>query len=89
VLIEGGQKMSEMKFEEALKRLERIVEDLEKGTLSLDESLKKYEEGVRLSQICSKRLDAAQKRVEILAKKEGGKFELRPFEEETAEEREE
>ncbi len=81
--------MSEMKFEEALKRLERIVEDLEKGTLSLDESLKKYEEGVRLSQICSKRLDAAQKRVEILAKKEGGKFELRPFEEETAEEREE
>lgn len=74
--------MSEIKFEEALKRLEKIVEDLEKGTLSLDESLKKYEEGVKLSLVCSKRLDAAQKKVEILVKKEGGKFELKPFEEE-------
>lgn len=73
--------MSEMKFEEALKKLEKIVEDLERGTLSLDESLKKYEEGIRLSQICSKRLDAAQKKVEILVRKEGGKFELKPFEE--------
>ena len=73
--------MNEMKFEEALKKLERIVEDLEKGTLSLDESLKKYEEGVKLSLVCSKRLDAAQKKVEILVKKEGRKFELKPFEE--------
>ncbi len=80
--------MSEMKFEEALKKLERIVEDLEKGAFSLDESLKKYEEGVKLSLVCSKRLDAAQKKVEILVKKEGGKFELRPFEEEKLEEAE-
>ncbi len=71
--------MSEIKFEEALKKLEKIVSELEEGNLSLDDSLKKYEEGIRLAALCSKKLEAAKKKVEILVKKEGGKIELEPF----------
>ncbi len=73
--------MPEIKFEEALKKLEKIVSDLESGKLPLDESLKKYEEGVRLVSSCSKILETAQKKVEVLTKKEGA-FELKAFEEE-------
>lgn len=76
--------MSEIKFEEALKKLEKIVSDLESGKLPLDESLKKYEEGVRLVSSCSKILESAQKKVEVLAKKEDS-FQLKPFEEEAEE----
>jgi exodeoxyribonuclease VII small subunit len=77
--------MAEMKFEEALKRLEKIVEDLESGKLTLDDSLKKYEEGVKLSRFCLKSLQSAQKKVQMLAKKGEG-WELKPFVE-TAEEK--
>lgn len=72
--------MAEIKFEESLKKLEKIVMDLEAGKLPLDESLKKYEEGIRLVQTCSKILEQAQKKVELLTKKEGS-FQLKPFEE--------
>ncbi|NOX97064.1 MAG: exodeoxyribonuclease VII small subunit [Nitrospirae bacterium] len=72
--------MAEMKFEEALKKLEKIVSDLERGELSLDNSLKKYEEGVRLAKICTKKLEEAEKKVEILVKSEDGKKEKKPFE---------
>lgn len=58
-------------FETSFKRLEKIVSELEDGKLSLDESLKKYEEGVRLAKECSGMLEAAQKKVETLIKKEG------------------
>ena len=73
--------MAEIKFEEALKKLEKIVADLEAGKLPLDESLKKYEEGIRLAQSCSKILETAQKKVEVLTKKDGS-FHLKQFEEE-------
>ena len=78
--------MAEMKFEDALKRLEKIVEDLEGGSLSLDESLEKYEEGIRLSKACAKKLEVARKKVEILLKSEDGSLELKPFDEKIAEE---
>ena len=78
--------MAEIKFEEALKRLEKIVEDLEGGNLSLDESLAKYEEGIRLSKECSKKLEVARKKVEILLKSEDGSVVLKPFDEKEAEE---
>ena len=55
----------EVKFEDSLKGLEKIVEELEKGNLPLDVSLKKYEEGVKLAQQLSKRLEQAQKRFEV------------------------
>ena len=70
--------MAEMRFEEALKKLEKIVEELESGKLSLDDSLEKYEEGVRLSRFCHKTLQAAQKKIQVLTKKDEG-WELKPF----------
>lgn len=73
--------MAELKFEEALKKLEKIVGDLENGDLALDEALEKYEEGIRLSKVCAKKLEAARKKVEILLKAEDGSFELKPFDE--------
>lgn len=58
-------------FEEDIKKLQKIVEELASGKLTLGESLKKYEEGVRLAQNCSLVLSDAQRKVELLMKKEG------------------
>lgn len=80
--------MAEVKFEDALKRLEKIVTDLEDGNLSLDDALERYEEGIRLSKTCAKKLDAARKKVEILLKSEDGSVELREFDEKAVEEEE-
>lgn len=76
--------MAEMKFEEALKKLEKIVSELENGSLSLDSALDKYKEGIELSQICSKKLEAAKKKVEILLKSSDGSVETAPFDESAA-----
>jgi len=73
--------MAEIKFEEALKKLEKIVEDLEQGDLSLDEALKKYQEGIELSRACYSRLENAKKKIDILIKNKKGEFELKPLEE--------
>lgn len=78
--------MAEIKFEDALKKLEKIVEDLENGELSLDEALKKYQEGIELSRVCAQRLDNAKKKIDVLAKNKKGEFELKPFDETKAEE---
>jgi len=78
--------MAEIKFEEALKKLEKIVEDLEKGDLSLDEALKKYQEGLELSRQCSQRLENAKKKIDVLVKNKKGEFELRPVDETKIEE---
>ncbi len=78
----------EMKFEEALKRLERIVQELEDGDLPLDEACEKYEEGIRLSKACAKKLEQAKKRVEILLKNEDGSIELKEFDQRKAQEEE-
>jgi len=58
-------------FEKSLKKLEKIVQDLEEGDLSLDEALKKYEEGIELAKGCSNMLKEAKAKVERLVKKEG------------------
>jgi exodeoxyribonuclease VII small subunit len=78
--------MAEIKFEEALKKLEKIVDDLEKGDLSLDEALKKYQEGIELSRQCSQRLENAKKKIDVLAKNKKGDFELKPLDETKIEE---
>jgi exodeoxyribonuclease VII small subunit len=75
----------EIKFEEALTKLEEIVEKLEDGDLPLDESLSAFEEGIRLSRICAKLLNEAERKVEILTKGEDGQLIARPFEEELPE----
>lgn len=74
--------MSKESFEKALKRLEEIVNKLESGDLPLDESLKIFEEGVKLSRFCAKKLDEAERKVEVLLKNEKGKFTTKPFSEE-------
>ena len=73
-----------VKFEEALKKLEDIVEELEGGELSLDKSLVKYEEGVGLLVTCRKKLEQAKKKIEILVKTKNGKIKKEPFGEEIA-----
>lgn len=75
---------AEVKFEDALKKLEKVVADLEAGDISLDDSLKRYEEGVKLACFCSRKLEAAKNKVEILVKTRTGKFEAKPFERENA-----
>jgi len=62
-------------FEEDIKKLQKIVEELASGKLTLGESLKKYEEGIKLAQDCSAALSDAQRKVELLMKKDG-KFSL-------------
>ncbi len=77
--------MAEKKFEAALERLEEIVLELEKGDLPLEQSLKLFEEGIKLSRVCTKRLEDAERRVEILLKDKAGNMVARPFEEEEQE----
>lgn len=69
------------KFETSLKRLEEVVRKLESGELSLEESLKAFEEGVRHAGFCSRTLDEAEKRVELLLKQKDGSFVREEFKE--------
>ncbi|MDT8448504.1 MAG: exodeoxyribonuclease VII small subunit [bacterium] len=62
------------KFEENLKQLEAIVESLEEGPADLDEALKSFERGIKLSRACHKELAEAEKRVEVLLKDESGQL---------------
>ena len=57
---------NEIKFEKALGELEKIVADLESGELGLDDALKRYEEGIKLSRACAKKLGEAEKKIETL-----------------------
>ncbi len=63
--------MEEINFEEAMKKLEQITAELEKGDLSLDESVKKFEEGIKLSKECNKPLEDSEKRINILINNDG------------------
>ena len=71
--------MSKERFEDTFKKLEAIVNKLETGDLSLEESVKLFEEGMRLSRICSQRLAEVQKKVEILLKADDGTPISQPF----------
>jgi len=71
--------MAAIKFEKALSRLETIVTDLEAGELSLDDSLKIFEEGVKLSKTCLKMLDDAERKVEILVQDKDGRKRIQAF----------
>jgi exodeoxyribonuclease VII small subunit len=59
-------------FEEQLTALETVVERLERGELSLDESVRLFEEGVKLSNACKKELEAAEGRIQVLVEKGSG-----------------
>ncbi len=70
--------MQDLTFEKALEKLEIIVEELEKGDLSLDEALKFYEEGVGLSRFCSQKLEEVESRIEMIVS-EGSETKKVPF----------
>ena len=69
------------KFEAALEDLELVVEQLETGELSLEDSLEAFEKGVGLVKFCNQKLDEVEKKVEILVKDKEGKLQLKAFEE--------
>jgi len=71
----------EKTFESSLEELEQIVRQLEGGDLPLDRSLELFEQGVRLSRECQKRLDEAERKVEILLRGTDGAYKAAPFEE--------
>lgn len=71
----AADKEEPVDFEASLKELERIAELLESGDMSLDESIRQFERGMRLARFCRKKLDEAEKRIEILQKTGGGSVE--------------
>ncbi len=68
----------EIPFEEALSELESLVETMEKGELSLEESLASFERGVALTRLCQQALKAAEQKIEILSTN-SSEAELEPF----------
>lgn len=68
------------KFESALEELEQVVEQLESGDLSLEDSLAAFEKGVGLVKLCNQKLTEVEKKVELLVKDKEGKLQLKPFE---------
>lgn len=66
-------------FEDKLKSLEQVVEKLERGDLSLDESVKLFEEGIQLSDACKKELEAAEGRIQILVSRGNGAVKIANF----------
>jgi len=73
-------------FEKDLEGLETIVSALEEGGLSLDDALKRFEEGVRLARRCEKALTEAEKKIEVLLKNADGELEAKPFDADAKEE---
>lgn len=63
--------MKEIKFEEAIQKLEEIAKELESGNLNLDDSVEKFEEGMKLSKACTKILNEAEKKINILIDNDG------------------
>jgi exodeoxyribonuclease VII small subunit len=76
--------MAKERFEDALNKLEKIVSKLEDGEIPLEESLKLFEEGIRLSRLCNQKLEEAEKRVEILMKGKNGVVKPHPFDPSTS-----
>ena len=77
---------SNKKFEAALEDLELVVEQLETGELSLEDSLEAFEKGVGLVKYCNQKLDEVEKKVELLVKDKDGKLQPKAFDERTADE---
>jgi len=67
------------KFEDSLAELEKIIAELESGTLPLDKMMERYEQGIRSLELCRKVLDQAEKKIEILIKGEDDKLKAEPF----------
>ena len=75
---------TEIKYEEALKRLEKLVAELDRSELDLETRLKKFEEGTKLARVLLKKLDQAKKKVELLVKNNVGEATLVPADDDFA-----
>ena len=71
--------MKKNSFEEAMKQLEKIVQELETGDLPLETAIQKFEEGVKLSKLCSRKLDETEKKITMLLEDSEGKRIPKPF----------
>ena len=71
--------MAQKTFEQSMKQLEKIVQELEDGDLPLEKALKKFEEGIKLTKQCSAKLDETEKKVSILLKDADGTMTEQPF----------
>jgi len=72
--------MAERSFEQSIEELEKVVRQMEKGELTLDQSISAFEGGVKLARECEKKLKEAKGKVEQLVKDESGKSKIEPFE---------
>ena len=75
------KELEKKRFEEALEELEKVVERLESGELSLEDSLAAFEEGIGLVKFCNQRLTEVEKKIELLVKDKDGKLQLRTMDE--------
>ncbi len=71
--------MSKKTFEQSLKQLEQIVEELESGELPLEKAVKKFEDGIKLSRSCSSKLDEIERKITILLKDQADDVVEKPF----------
>jgi len=72
--------MAKLTFEKAMEQLEKIVETMESGALSLEQSLKQFEEGMKLTQYCAQKLDETEKKIATIMEKGDGTIDESPFE---------
>ena len=71
--------MAKKTFEQSMKQLEQIVQELESGDLPLEKALKKFEEGMELSRFCSQKLDETERRITQLMQNSSGRIVEKPF----------
>jgi exodeoxyribonuclease VII small subunit len=75
----GAAKEPEQNFEGAIARLEEIVDAMESDKMPLEELIVRYEEGVKLVKVCQEKLEAAERRIEVISKGAGGKPQLTEY----------
>jgi len=71
--------MPKTTFEQSMKKLEQIVQELESGDLPLEEAMQKFEEGIKLSRLCSEKLDETEKKITLLMQDQKGNVSEKPF----------
>ncbi|MGW8300670.1 MAG: exodeoxyribonuclease VII small subunit [Desulfobacterales bacterium] len=71
--------MAQKTFEQSMKQLERIVQELEEGDLPLEKAIKKFEEGIQLTKLCSEKLDETEKKISVLLKNSEGQIIEKPL----------
>jgi len=71
--------MAKTTFEQSMRKLEKIVQELESGDLPLEEAMQKFEEGIKLSRLCSEKLDETEKKITLLMQDKRGNVSEKPF----------